>query len=343
MNLFKKLFGKVETQTTSEKGIEPSRPNESKVDLQTSPIKDNDYKVEIGSGDSIFQFDGVNTNFINKLYFVNDDQKVKLLKFIDAIIIKFKFNEITSQSQFHKFQDNLDKYHDYADNFKDGYPDYAIGLTFPYFDYSDLVSWTVTTVTEKKVNGVITETKNTVREKKSEELGLSGCEFNIRNKLFNKIKDISYEEKIITDFLSSENVFKYYRISSPLNCLIDFYFSIADYDKVNDLFNILISKVEPEDKHNIEKDFDYISNVANTAGNYEKGVEFSNRGIEFLKANFPIPKTKAMGSVYKTLAQMLFDNKDYDRALSTIKEALSYNENLSLKQLLAKTEKQLSK
>ncbi|MDF2451895.1 MAG: hypothetical protein K0S26_1399, partial [Bacteroidota bacterium] len=270
-------------------------------------------------------------------------KKVKLLKFIDAVIVKFKFNEITSQSQFHKFQDNLTKYHDYADDYKDVYPDYAIGLIFPYFDYSDLVTWTVTTVTLKKVNGEVTETKNTVREKKSEDLGLSGCEFNIRNKLFNNIKDISSEEKIIANFLSSENIFKYYRISSPLNCLIEFYFSIADYDKVNDLFNILVNKVEPDDKHNIEKDFDYISNVANTAGNYEKGIEFAIRGINFLKTNFPNPKTKAMGSVYKTLGQMLFDNKEFERALSILNEALSYNENLSLKQLLAKTEKQLSK
>lgn len=347
MNLFKKLFGKVETQATENKeNVETNKPTENKAikeELNVSPKKDINLTIEIGSGDSIYQFNGVNNDFIDKLYFVNEEQKAKLLKFIDAIIVKFKFNEITSQKQFFKFQDTLEKYHDFADNYKDIYPDYTNGLTFPYFDYSELVSWNVTDVTESRVNGEVSTTKNSVREIKVESLNLNACEFNIRNKTINNIKDIAVEEKILMDFFASENYFKHYRISSPIHCLVDYYFKIDDFKKVNDLMDLLISKVEPEDKHNIEKDFDYLSNISVIAGNTEKGIEYANRGIEFINTNFPKPKTKTMGNVYKSLAQILFDNKDYAKALLIISNAVAYNENLSLKQLQTKIEKQLSK
>jgi tetratricopeptide (TPR) repeat protein len=347
MNLFKKLFGKVETPTTENKEIiennKPVENKEIKEELSVSPKKDVDLSIEIGSGDSIYQFNGVNNDFIDKLYFVNEEQKAKFLKFIDAIIVKFKFKDITSQTQFFKFQDNLEKYHDFVDNYKESYPDYTAGLTFPYFDYSELISWNITDVTERRVNGEVSTINKNAREVKAEALNLNACEFNIRNKAINNIKDITVEEKVLMDFFASENYFKHYRISSPIHCLIEYYFKIDDFKKVDDLMNVLINKVEPEDKHNIEKDFDYLSNISVIAGNKEKGIEYANRGIEFIKTNFPKPKTKTMGNVYKSLAQILFDNKDYEKALLIINDALAYNENLSLKQLQAKIEKQLSK
>lgn len=347
MNLFKKLFGKVETQATENKEIvetnKPTENKEVKEELNVSPKKDINLTIEIGSGDLIYQFNGVNNDFIDKLYFVNEEQKSKLLKFIDAIIVKFKFNEITTQSQYFKFEDNLSKFHDYVDNYKDIYPDYTNGLTFPYFDYSELVSWNITDVTESRVNGEVSTTKNSVREIKVESLNLNACEFNIRNKTINNIKDIAVEEKILMDFFASENYFKHYRISRPTHCLIEYYFKINDFKKADDLMNMLINKVEPEDKHNIEKDFEYLTNIYVIAGNSEKGIEYANRGIEFINTNFPKPKTKTMGNVYKSLAQILFDNKDYEKALLIINNALAYNENLSLKQLQTKIEKQLSK
>ena len=359
MNLFKKLFGKVETQATDKKEIietnkieekkeiiennKPTEQKEIKEELNVSSKKDINLAIEISSGDSIYQFNGVNTDFIDKLYFVNEEQKTKLLKYIDAIIVKFKFNEITTQSQYFKFEDNLTKFHDYVDNYKDIYPDYTAGLTFPYFDYYELVSWNITEIIESKVNGEVTSTKKSLRENEVESLGLNVCKFNIRNKTINNIKDITVEENILMEFFASENYFKHYNLSSPIHCLVDYYFKINDFKKVDDLMNLLIDKIEPEDKHNIEKDFDYIANIAVIAGNIEKGIEYTNRGIEFINTNFPKPKTKTMGNVYKSLAQILFDNKDYEKALLIINNALAYNENLSLKQLQAKIEKQLSK
>lgn len=347
MNLFKKLFGKVETQATENKEtVEPNKFAENKEineKLDVNPKNDVNLTIEIGSGDSIYQFNGVNKDFIDKLYFVNEEQKFKLLKFIDEIIIKFKFNEITSQTQYFQFQDNLDMYHDFSDNFKDSYPDYTSGLSFPYFDYSELVFWNIIDVTEKRVNGEVSTTNNNSRVVKAETLNLNACEFNIRNKTINNIQDIVVEEKIIMDFFSSENYFKYYEISSPINCLIEHYFKINNFKKVDDLMNVLINKIDPEDKHNIEKDFDSLANISVTAGNKEKGIEYANKGIEFINTNFPKPKTKTMGNVYKSLAQILFDNKDYEKVLLIINNAFAYNENLSIKQLKTKIEKQLGK
>lgn len=350
MNLFQKLFGKVEVQTKAKENkgdIETNNPankKEQQEQLNVTHNKDSYLSIEGGVEDSIYQFNGINNDFIEKLYFVNVEQKAKFLKYIEAIIDKFKFNEITSQSQFFKFEDNyLDKLSEFEDNYKDKYPDYTEELRFPYFPYNYLISWNITDVIVSKVNGEVSTISKNIREAKELPLNLNACEFNIINKSINNINDISVEEKILMNYLESENYFKYYRISSIIKCLIKYYIKNEDFKKVDDLINLIINKVESDDKHYIEKDFEFISNTSVNADNIKKGIEYLNRGIEFINANFPMPKTKTMGFLYKSLAQILFENKDYEKALLVINNALMYNENLNLKQLKTKIEKQMTK
>lgn len=348
MNFFKKIFGNVEVKVTENKGdIETNNPTnkkEQQEQLNITHKKDRSLSIEGGVEDSIYQFNGINNDFIDKLYFVNVEQKAKFLKYIEAIIDKFKFNEITSQSQFFKFEDNyLDELFEFEDNYKDKYPDYTAELRFPYFHYSNLISWKITDVIVSRLNGEVSTINKNIREAKEEPLNLNACEFNILNKSINNINDISVEENILMNYLESENYFKYYRISSIIKCLIKYYIKNEDFKKVDDLINLIINKVESDDKHYIEKDFEFISNTSVNAGNIKKGIEYLNRGIEFINTNFPIPKTKSMGILYKSLALILFESKEYEKALLIINNALMYNESLNLKQLKTKIEKHITK
>jgi hypothetical protein len=293
--------------------------------------------------ETIYEFKGIDYNFIDNLYFVNEEQKNKVLKFINAVIKKFKFNDIKTQKDYFKFEDSLSKYYNFLDNYEDIYED-ENGLSFPYFDYSFYVSWAITDIySTRDSNGIITEkSRNDVSHVKAFDSSMSY--FNIKNKTTNNLKDISFEEKILMDFFKNKNYFKYYVITSNINCLIEYYFKLSDFKKVDDLFDLLINKVEPEDKHNLEKDFDYLTNIFVKAGNTEKGIEYANKGIDYIKGNYPKPKTKTMGNfVYKKVVQLLVDDKEFIKALAIINEATAYNENLSFKQMQAKIEKELAK
>lgn len=265
--------------------------------------------------DSIYQFNGINYAFIDKLHFVSAEQKNKLIKFIEKTIVKFKFNEITSQSKYFKFEDNLSKYYDFADNYEDKYSGDA---HFPYFDIRLLVSWTITDIIEIKNNGIVIETRKNVQINEEQEIGTDICVFNIKNKSIKESSNIELEEKIIIDCFNDDRCFKYYIISSPLGCLMDYYFKSKDFKKVDDLLGLLINKTVQEDLHNIERDFEHLTHLSNIEQNSQQAIDYTNKGIEFIKTNFPIPKTKTMGSIYKTLVHLLFEQKEYQKALLTI-------------------------
>lgn len=290
--------------------------------------------------ETVYKFNGINYDFIDKLYFVNEEQKSKVLKFINALIVKFKFDEIKTQKDYFKFEDNLSKYYDFVDNYKDVYND-ENGLNFPYFDFTDYVSWTITDIYSlKDSNGIINE--NSRKDSSFEKSFNSAiCLFNVKNKTINNYKDIALEETFIND---DNN--KYNRIDGVfiVDALIPFYFKFGDFDKVDNLFQTAIGGLENNNKEVLEMYNFKLADLYLGTNQISKAIEILQKGTEQLKINFPKPKTKTMGSfVYKKLVQLLNDQKEYQKALLTINEAVAYNESLSFKQIQAKIEKELAK
>ena len=329
------IEGNKETPTDRIGNTEISNPNVT--EKVKNIIVSNELIEEI-----VYEFNGINYNFIDKLYFVDELQKNKLIKFIEKLIIKFKFKDIKDQKAYFKFEDSHSEYWDFVYGYEDIYNDIN-GLTFPYFDYSDFVSWTITIIwKDKDQNGIIKERRRNVEPANEIVLNPNMCVFNIRNKMVNDNKDIVIEEKSIIDFFNNSN-FKYHGTVNTFNCLFDYYFKYNDFEKLNYYLELLINITEPSDRHNIEKFFEYLISLAEKQKNYDVALEFTNKGIEFIKINFPISQSKTMGGIYKKLVQLLFNQNEYSKALSIINEAKAYNENLSFKQIQAKIEKELAK
>lgn len=125
--------------------------------------------------------------------------------------------------------------------------------------------------------------------------------------------------------------------------MFDFYFKYNNIDKVNYYLDLLINITDSTDRHNIEKFFEYLISLAEKQNNYNLALEYTNKGIAFIKTHFPTSQSKTMGGIYKKLVQLLFEQKEYVKALEIINEAKAYNENLSFKQIQAKIEKELAK
>lgn len=258
----------------------------------------------------IYEFNGINYNFLNKLYFVDELQKSKVIKFIEKIIVKFKFKDIKSQKDYFKFEDNHSKYSDFVNDYEDVYTD-TNGLTFPYFDYSNYVSWSITHIWKfKDQNGIIAEHSRNLEPTHEIVLNTDMCIFNIRNKMVNDIKDIDIEEKTIVDLFNNSN-FKYHGTVHTFNCFFDYYFKYKNIDKVNFYLELLINITEPTDRHNIEKFFEYLISLAEKENNYNLALEYTNKGIGFIKTHFPTSQSKTMGGIYKKLVQLLFEQKEY--------------------------------
>ncbi len=287
----------------------------------------------------IYDFNGINYNFLDKLYFVDELQKSKVIKFVNALIVKFKFNEIKTQKDYFKFEDSLAKYYDFVDNYKDVYTD-ENGLHFPYFDYTDYVSWKITDIYFlKDGDGVVKENS---RIDRAHETTLTNniCYFNVRNKTTNNFNDIEQEEKFSNDY----NI-KYKTIDGGfiIDALIPYYFKGGNLSKVLDLFHKAVDALEGENRAILESYYSKLSDLYLQINQHDQAIDFLVKGIAEIKNNFPTPKTKTMGSIYKTLVQLLFEQKEYVKALEIINEAKAYNENLSFKQIQAKIEKELAK
>ena len=319
-------------------------PDKIEITEISKPIVNDISNLKITSKEiiteTIYEFKGIDYNFIDNLYFVNEEQKNKVLKFINAVIKKFKFNDIKTQKDYFKFEDSLSKYYNFVDNYEDIYKD-ENGLSFPYFDYSLYVSWAITDIySTKDSNGIITEkSRNDISHVKAFDSTM--CYFNIKNKTTNNFIDIEKEENYIND----ENIkIRPLNRTEIIDALIPFYFKSNNFEKVNKLFQTAIDEAEILNKDILES---YYFKLADLYLGTEKNIqalEILQKGIEKIKVNFPIPKTKTMGSfLYKKVVQLLVDDKEYIKALAIINEAIAYNENLSFKQMQAKIEKELAK
>jgi len=69
---------------------------------------------------------------------------------------------------------------------------------------------------------------------------------------------------------------------------------------------------------------------------------FLLKGLEFIKNNCQIPKTKSTGEIYKRYEELLYEVRKYNEALEIINELNLYNKNIPYKQLQAKIEKALA-
>jgi len=410
--------------------------NTNKV-LNQDPVNTTEIKIV-----TQYDFKGINYELVNKLYFIDEEQKVKLLKFVNIVIDEFKLNEIKTFEDLKKFDSSLDKYYEFIEKYEDKYNDDPY---FPYFFIKDLVYWDEKEFTEVIKNGKVTETSELKMRTKMDEVPTEVYIFNIKNKIFNTDKNIEFEESAILAKYKEGNAYKSYDILDPFESLINFYLKNKDYDKVATAINLLIQKLVPEDRNKLShlfsqllneeapyinitdsnlkscieaceytirhkfreniyniafeekiiidaiklsesyryqniynplmsivdvycknSDFNSIDNLLNLISektieddrnkiesafeyiginlskvNEPKAIEYLMRGIDFLKSNFPKPKFKSMGGIYKTLVQILFEQKEFQKAMQYITEGELYNENLSFKQIRAKIEKNI--
>jgi tetratricopeptide (TPR) repeat protein len=289
--------------------------------------------------ETVYEFSGINYDFIDKLYFVNEEQKSKVLKFVNALIVKFKFNEIKTQKDYFKFEDSSSKYYDFVDNYKDVYTD-ENGLQFPYFGYTDYVSWKITDIYFFKDDDGVVKENSRIDCSHETTLTITMCYFNVRNKTTNNFNDIELEEQFSNDYNIKNKTIDGAFI---LDALIPYYFKAGNLSKVLDLFHKAVDAVEVENRPILESYFSKLSDLYIQINQHHQAIEFLLKGITEIKNNFPTPKSKTMGSIYKTLVQLLFEQKEYQKALLTINEAIAYNANLSFKQIQAKIEKELAK
>lgn len=364
MNFFKKIFGGSINQSHSEEnnklntdeikansfdgiknktGIDELKSEDTTVkDINKSNSYDTEKAIlEITAGESIYKYLGINYNFIEGLYFIDEAQKQSILNFTKDAEAKFKLSDIDTGSKYSAFHSEIDKFYNYADNYKSKYQniDYKLSEFFPYFSFEDFYKWEIQRVTEKKradiVERVIENGELIASNPNTKEVS----EFNIINKTHNGLNDISIEESTINSYLESSDKFKHYRISSFINCLVDYYLKLKDINRVENYFNILISKLEDDDKHKIEDDFISLLYKFESVGEVSKSLEYGAKGVDFIKSQFPTPKNKSMGRIYKEYITILINHDRVEEAKSYLNEALTYNEALKLSQLKSKLDK----
>jgi hypothetical protein len=169
---------------------------------------------------------------------------------------------------------------------------------------------------------------------------IEACEYTIRHKFRENIYNIAFEEKIIIDAIKLSESYRYQNIYNPLMSIVDVYCKNSDFNSIDNLLNLISEKTIEDDRNKIESAFEYIG-INLSKVNEPKAIEYLMRGIDFLKSNFPKPKFKSMGGIYKTLVQILFEQKEFQKAMQYITEGELYNENLSFKQIRAKIEKNI--
>jgi len=74
-------------------------------------------------------------------------------------------------------------------------------------------------------------------------------------------------------------------------------------------------------------------------GEFSKAIDLGKKGVEFIKSQFPSPKNKSMGKIYKEYITLLISSNKLEEAQRFMDEASSYNEALKLSQLKSKLDK----
>jgi pentatricopeptide repeat protein len=339
MGLFD-IFKKKET-------VKSTNPNIEDVKLTDNRKEDTSAKVrtqETYSGENTYQFKGINQKFLNQLYYIDETQKERLIKFLEKMIVKFSLNEIKTQKSFEDFFfEGYEKIDDFIENYPDKYEDNNTYLSFPYFSIREFFLFETHLSLITKINGKIESEKLNIDEPRDVGFIVDVCIFNIENKGHNGLIDINKEEKEISDWLSKEDKYRYYIISPVFTCLIKHYLKINNFQKVNELIEEYVKKTDSEDYHNLEITFQVVASEFSKINESEKEREYLNKGIDFLKTYCPIPKTKTTGNTYKSLIEFYCKENNYLKASEIIEEAISYNGNLAIKQLKARIEKQLNK
>ena len=365
MNFFKKIFGGGVDQNQSNERDDSNKNKEIpavKTDAQEKQTTSNELQkveaiikdidkpknhevekiiFEYGAAESIYNYCGINYDFINSLYFIDEAQKVSLLSFVKDAEEKFKVDEIDTRGKYDSFHSKIERFYSYADTYKSKYQnnDYRLSEFFPYFTFEDFYKWEIKQVSEIK-RGVTVEKKiigTTMLASTSD--SKEAAKFNIINKTHNAVKEISKEETIIVEFLESQPKFRYYKIQDCINCLIDYYLNSKDSNKVEMYLNQLIDKTEDEDLHKVEDEFVSLLWKLQSIGEFSKAIDLGKKGVEFIKSQFPSPKNKSMGKIYKEYITLLISSNKLEEAQRFMDEASSYNEALKLSQLKSKLDK----
>ena len=163
MNFFKKIFGGGVDQNQSNERDDSNKNKEIpavKTDAQEKQTTSNELQkveaiikdidkpknhevekiiFEYGAAESIYNYCGINYDFINSLYFIDEAQKVSLLSFVKDAEEKFKVDEIDTRGKYDSFHSKIERFYSYADTYKSKYQnnDYRLSEFFPYFTFED--------------------------------------------------------------------------------------------------------------------------------------------------------------------------------------------------------------
>ncbi|MFN7912799.1 MAG: hypothetical protein ACK5QC_13335 [Bacteroidota bacterium] len=357
MNLFKKFFsGKIgqklpvenadlsddKNDLDSKKVIEEVKPiiTEIKKDVQ-SPIinkeqvskKPQRVITEFRSGESIYKYLGINHEFTNQLYFVDDSQKESLLRFIADVEKKFKLSEIVSSKKFDVLIS--DRFHYYVDSYKWAYKNdaYSLDSSFPYFSVTQFFIFEIQYFNEIQRGEEIESKLSEIRLIKADNESPEIARFNIINKSYSNLFDIDAELRIINNYLESKQNFRYYEIGSLIDCLVDFYLKSKDFAKTEYYFNQLLVKVVHEDYDKLEDAFINFSSKLEASKESALALHYAESGLDFLLKHFPKPEYKKTGRIYGKYINLLIEHGKHEEASKLIDEAHRYNEALDFSYL----------
>lgn len=289
---------------------------------------------------NIVQFEGLNTKLFDLLYFIDEEQKNKLIKFTNYIIERCSLKEINTSEAYNNFLTNqYEKYYELIDEYPEKYKEYNERLEFPYFNWSELVKFNhgykiISHKSESKVS------ESEIKWNKTDEVNSTPqiAEFNLINKCINGEKDTQNEINILNKFINEPDCY-YNVLETCTNALINYYIENKDEKHVEDVLSIFKAKINSSESSKVEDKYCSVAFKFESKGNEEMCLVYLNKAVMFVRDNIKKPTKKDTGHSFKHLAEALEKSGDKKKALEIAKEGFAYNDKLPLKRLISKLEK----
>ena len=277
MNLFQKFFGKKEGQLKSNEINEDLNPSfEEKSENPTQITMDRSYN---NSYSFVSRIKGLDNDFIDLIYFSNDETKIsyreKIIKTLSDLGINFG-------DDFHKVKSKIIE-------FNNTLKDYQI----PFL----LNSLMVEDFNVENNNGIITETKSEQQTKGIEKLNgyYKAASFIIENielKLKYQYFDVLFEEKLYNEFITVSDLNNYAKLNSIFSLGIAFAKG-SELKKAENYFNLI-------EKTNFDLQPATVSEFYRNVGEYYIEINENEKALKWLKSGLEInPKLGVKKTITK--------------------------------------------
>ncbi|MFA5772959.1 MAG: hypothetical protein WC974_09540 [Thermoplasmata archaeon] len=220
MNWFKKIFQKNSPDTDLNKTIKST--NETPL-ISINTLTKTKYV-------------GIDREFVNLLYFKNEEEKEKFIDRIEKVIIKLKINNdtdiVTAINKLVEYELNLESKHTSCG---DDESDFILFIRkFLLFNEFTVISTKTNNNTK-----VIEELKGITKITKWTPLDI--CFYNLEKKTENNFLDFQWEETLISDAIKNNHLINYERIDALYRLGYAFY-KANNIEKMEHYFNIIRSE-----------------------------------------------------------------------------------------------------